>query len=152
MKEYEKYMIGRSLIVSAFPGTGKSYYCNIQQEYVPEGFSCDSDSSKFDKSNFPENYIAHIKEQVVKGIGRIMVSSHKDVRDALIVNQLPFVLVYPDISLKHEYINRYIERGNTNSFIELLNANWEKWINECEGQPHCLRIKLNSGQFLGNVL
>ena len=46
-----------SIIVSAFPGIGKSKL----YEENKVNFS-DSDSSKFDKKNFPKNYIEHIKK------------------------------------------------------------------------------------------
>ena len=58
----------KPLVVAGFPGTGKSSYCYRDVDYIPSGFAIDSDSSKFCKSNFPSNYIDHIKE---KNITRI---------------------------------------------------------------------------------
>ena len=44
-----------SIIISGFPGLGKSVlYKENKVNYS------DSDSSKFSKKNFPENYIKHI--------------------------------------------------------------------------------------------
>lgn len=151
----EDYYIGeKSIIVSAFPGTGKSYYCynGNWSQYVPEKFCSDSDSSSFDKSNFPENYMTHIKQKITEGYGRIFVSSHKVVRDALVDNHLPFVLIYPSIELKHEYLERYNKRGSSNLFINLLNDNWDNWINDCKNQKDCLHIVLKSKQFVSNVI
>jgi len=58
----------RTRIISAFPGTGKSYYHNKHKETT-----LDSDSSNFSlvvengekkrNPDFPENYIKHIKEK-----------------------------------------------------------------------------------------
>ena len=143
-----------TLLCAAFPGTGKSYYCynGNWSQYVPEGFCCDSDSSKFDKSNFPQNYIEHIKQRIADGYARIFISSHKEVRDALVANGLDFTLIYPDKSLKEEYINRYKERGNSDQFIALLEKNWENWIDECKAQTGCKHIVLSSGQFVANVV
>ena len=59
----------------------------------------DSDSSTFDKKNFPENYITHIKNKI-SIVDIILVSSHKVVRDALVKNNINFTLVYPDRTLK----------------------------------------------------
>lgn len=146
--------IGDSILISAFPGTGKSYYVynGNWSHYAPEKFACDSDSSKFDKSLFPDNYIAHIKKMVVDSYSRIFISSHKQVREALINHNLPFVLIYPSIELKDEYIARYKLRGNDDKFIELVSANWETWITELQQQTGCFHIVLKSNQFISNVI
>ena len=143
-----------TLLCAAFPGTGKSYYCNSELtiQYAPDKWCCDSDSSKFDKSNFPQNYIEHIKERIADGYARIFISSHKVVRDALVENGLEFILIYPDETLKKEYIDRYKNRGNSEQFVELLDKNWENWIAECKEQKGCKHIVLSSGQYLSNVV
>ena len=144
----------KPLLVAGFPGTGKSYYVNYGQgnDYMPERFAIDSDSSKFDKSNFPQNYIEHIKEKISDGYARIFVSSHKEVRDALIENGLDFTLVYPKKELKDEYLERYKERGSSESFINLISNNWDLWIDELQNQKGCKHIQLDSGSFMYNVL
>lgn len=146
--------INNTVLVSAFPGTGKSYYCSNGNwsQYVPEKWCTDSDSSKFDKSDFPANYIEHIKEKVVQGYGRVFISSHKDVREALVINDLPFVLAYPARSLKYEYLERYRKRGSTDKFIALVNDNWDEWIDGCQAQENCYHIELSSGEYLSNVV
>lgn len=125
-------------IVSAFPGTGKSHFCREHPE------CSDSDSSKFDKSQFPANYIEHIKQR--KGL--TFVSSHKVVRDAMVAEALPFTLCYPDRALKEEYLERYRKRQNTEAFVKLLDTNWDAWITELEEQKWCGKIVLKSGQYL----
>lgn len=146
-----KYKIGQ-LLVSAFPGTGKTYYVNSYPEYQPQDFSCDSDSSKFDKSDFPDNYIKHIKEKMSEGYARIFISSHKDVREALVNNGLEFTLVYPEKVLKNEYLDRYKERGSPEQFIKLVSDNWDNWLDELKNQKDCKHIELKSGQYLSNVM
>ena len=41
---------------------------------------------------------------------------------ALVLNKLPFVLIYPSKELKDEYIQRYKNRGNDENFIKIRNA------------------------------
>jgi len=124
----------RTRIISAFPGTGKTRY---QKEH-PE--TClDSDSSLFSwievggvktrNPDFPNNYIAHIKENIGK-YEIILVSSHDVVRDALLDNCLFFYLIYPDSYSKEEYLKRYVDRGNDDAFVKLLTDNWDKWLKE----------------------
>ncbi len=148
----KKPTIGNTMLVAAFPGTGKSYYCNVDADYIPQSFATDSDSSQFDKNHFPENYIEHIKQKISEGYARVFISSHKDVREALVLNNLPFVLIYPAKELKEEYIERYKQRGNNEKFIQLLSDNWDNWIDECKSQTGCYHIELKSNQFVANVV
>lgn len=152
IKNYQKFVIDTK-IISAFPGTGKSYYVNYGEGsgYMPQGFATDSDSSKFDKSNFPDNYIEHIIEKIKEGYARIFVSSHEVVREALVENNIPFTLVYPKIELKEDYLERYKQRGSPESFINLIDNNWELWINQLKNQKGCTHIELNKGEFISNV-
>ncbi len=110
-----------TIVVSGFPGVGKSYYVSRGEgsDYMPQGFAIDSDSSTFDKSNFPKNYIEHIKSNIGK-VKIIFVSSHKEVRDALVDAKIDFTLAYPYANLKDEYIERYKERGSDDGFINYI--------------------------------
>lgn len=146
-------MTPKQLVISGFPGTGKSYYVGRGEgsDYMPQGFASDSDSSKFDKSNFPQNYIEHIKELIDKGTARIFISSHKEVRDALVKEGINFILVYPKKELKQEYIERYKQRGSPDSFINLISENWENWIDELEKQKGCEHVRLESKQFMYSI-
>ena len=147
IKKFNEHLENKTLVISAFPGCGKSHFFrnNESKEVL------DSDSSKFDKEHFPKNYIEHIKSNLGK-VDIIMVSSHKEVRDALVENEIPFTLVYPSPDIKDEYIQRYIDRGNTGSFVELLNNNWELWLNELEEQVGCDKIRLEENQYLSDVI
>ena len=92
------------MLCACFPGTGKSYCYNNDNN--PCLIILDSDSSKFDKAGFPENYIQHIKENIGK-VDIIFISTHEEVRSALVENSLDFTLIYPEKILKNEYIQRY---------------------------------------------
>lgn len=137
----------QTILISTFPGCGKSHLFKNKGDRT----ILDSDSSTFDKTEFPQNYIKHIRENIDK-TDIILISSHDVVRDALLVNGIKFTLVYPDISIKDEYIQRYIDRGNNEQFVKLLKENWETWITDMEKQKGCKHIKLQSGQYLSDVL
>lgn len=137
-------------IIAGFPGVGKSY-CAENYAFINRLFIMDSDSSEFDKSNFPDNYIEHIKYHVNTGlIDIIFTSTHKVVRDALIKNNISFYLVYPNKDLKVEYLERYRQRGSDSKFIELLDKLWDTWIDEMENIDSPLVIKkvLHAGEFI----
>jgi len=146
----------RTRIISAFPGTGKSFY------HKSDPFNTiDSDSSNFSwvvedgekkrNPDFPSNYIKHIKENIGK-YEYIFVSSHKEVRDALLNDCVFFYLLYPDLTSKDAYLERYKERGSPEGFINLISNNWDDWINECQGvRAGCVNINI-SGHSMEEVL
>lgn len=147
-KEEPHPEINGTIIISAFPGTGKTTYEG--GDYHPANWSLDRDSSGFSRDNFPNNYMTDIISRL--GYYRILfISSHKEVRSALNLLGIPFTLVYPDVSLKDEYITRYKTRGNKQQFIDLLNENWEAWINELQSQSGCKHVVLQSNQFIANI-
>lgn len=129
-----------TLIISGFPGIGKT---TLFEKYGA-GVVSDSDSSKFPKDDFPANYISHIKELISNNKEIVLVSSHEVVRDALLKEGIEFVLVYPDVSLKEEYITRYKNRGSSDTFINLLSEKWDSWIKECEELEGVRKYKLLS--------
>jgi len=147
VKKFNEHNSVETLVVSAFPGCGKSHlFRNKGDKKI-----LDSDSSTFDKSQFPENYIKHIKSNI-GDVDIILVSSHKEVRDALVDKGIKFTLVYPNMDIKDEYIQRYIDRGNDGKFVELLKQNWKNWVEELNQQSGCEKIKLDSGQYLSDVI
>lgn len=141
-------------VISGFPGIGKTYLFDRQKDDV---IVLDSDSSKFSwieegvrNPDFPNNYIEHIKDNIGKA-DYIFVSSHDVVRDALKENEVEYILVSPMKNLKKEYIERFKERGNPDSFIDFISKNWNSFIDEIDNETHPKKIKLGPGEFLADV-
>jgi hypothetical protein len=135
-------------VYSAFPGCGKTTYYRTSGKNV-----LDSDSSTFDKKEFPKNYLKHIKYNLKNDtVDVILVSSHKEVRDALTSKGIRYVLVYPERELKDEYIQRYKDRGNNDGFINLLDNKWDIWMDEMDQQKGCYKVRLKTGQYLTDVI
>lgn len=128
-------------IISAFPGCGKTECYKKYQDPIHEFIVLDSDSSTFDKTEFPENYIKHIKENVGK-VDVIFISSHQAVRDALKKDKelmemddkfkCRFIIAYPSKEQKENYLERYKLRGSSDKFIKLLSDNWDNWIDSMQ--------------------
>jgi hypothetical protein len=138
----------KTKIISGFPGTGKThFYINETKLHV-----LDSDISKFDKSNFPANYIAHIKENIGK-VDIIFISSNLDVRKAMYENHINFTLIYPKYDLKKEYLERYTKRGSSLTFINLIRTCWDEWMQDLYTEDFCTNyIRLDSNQYIKNVI
>ncbi len=72
-------------------------------------------------------------------------------RNALKENEISYTLVYPDISLKEEYIQRYKSRGNNEKFISFIADNWESFIKDMENEKFPILVKLESNEYLSDV-
>jgi hypothetical protein len=146
----------KTKLVLGFPGVGKTMYYMKKKGKVDV---LDSDSSTFPKDGFPNNYIEHILENIGKQ-DVIFISTHEVVRKALKSidifsneNVEGIYLVYPDLSLKDEYMKRYKERGNNKQFIEVLDKMFDNWVEELDNESNKFtKIKLNnSNYYISNI-
>ena len=138
-----------AILVSAFPGMGKTYAFNTLGKQLK---ILDSDSSKFDKSDFPKNYIEHIKENIANN-DIIFISSHKEVRDALEMENIDFDLFYPSKDRRNEFLENYVARHSPRDLIMKIDNHWNEWIDEIEhdGNKNCHKHCLShTGEFIGN--
>lgn len=156
----------KTLIVSAFPACGKTFYHTTGDKYDNYFTTLDSDSSKFSwvldedgestgvrNSDFPANYIEHIKKNIGK-VAFIFVSSHDDVRQALEDSNLAYTTVMPSPNLKDEWLQRCIDRGSPEGFVNLIDNMWESWTSfesQRKWKPSN-RIFLNSGEYIASHL
>ena len=58
------------------------------------------------------------------------MSSHKEVREALLEAEIPFTLIVPARDMKAEWIGRCLLRGSGEDFCKMLNIHWDKWMDE----------------------
>ena len=64
------------------------------------------------------------------------------------------MLVYPARHCKEEYVNRYLKRDGSEkgiAFANLIAANWDAWITECEQQEDVLEFQLGPNHYLSDV-
>lgn len=139
------------MLISAFPGTGKTYLCKTLKDQGLNVF--DSDSSSFKGPNRFVEYIDHVLEIIgTKAPQAIFISSHAETRELLTKHGLRYYLVYPALDLKDEYIQRYIDRESPQPFIDLMRSQFEAFVSDCVQQQGCHHIVLHSGQYLSDVL
>lgn len=169
-------------LICGFPGIGKSEYTknaynnmlipinvkddsisidSLTNDPVPmirgifRGLLLDSDPLSFshiNKSDLLKFYRSHIlKYSKFEGIQ--LLPSHSYIRDILKEENLKYELIYPDISLKDEYIDRYIHRKSSELFISKMKYNWDSYILSCENDATANnKIILQSNQFLSDIL
>lgn len=142
LKDLEKVKV-----IAGFPGIGKSDFVKHNKKMKIK----DSDSSEWDKDDFPENYLNYI-ENIIEDGYTILCSTHEDVRNGLEERGISYVLVYPEENLKEEYIKRYSDRGSPETFIDMMNDKWEEFIKSCDESLPYKRIRLKKGQYLSDVI
>lgn len=145
----------KTKIISAFPGTGKTWLYENQDKIHLS--ILDSDSSKFSWSSpgirhadFPNNYIDHIKENIGK-YDIILVSSHEVVRNALKENNINYTLVHPTMTCRETYLQRYKDRGDDQRFIDFIYSSWVRFIAEMSKEKFPTVVQLNPGSYLLNI-
>ena len=127
----------KSTIISGFPGIGKSFLSILEGDKV-----LDLDSGNFSGENKWSLY----KQTLLESIGKykyILVSTHIETRDILNELNIPYYIIFPDKSLKPNYIQRYQQRGNNPSFIKLMEDHFEDFIDSIESGKGGIKIKLD---------
>ena len=148
----------------AFPGIGKTTLVQINKNYIDLESSdykwIDIDktlpieerkgTAKTINPDFPENYIKKIIELTDMRFN-VLISSHKEVREALQAQGIEYTIVLPSLDMKEEMISRYLSRGNQESFVNLLKTNYEKFVGDLSIDPN-EKIILKSGQYLSDLV
>ena len=130
-------------VVAAFPGTGKSYAAALIG-------ASDSDSSTFARGReWPDNYIDHIRALLDSRRSAVFVSTHEEVRRALVASGISFTLAYPAATLREEYRERMVRRGSPAALItKVVDDLWDVALASCRGQNGCEHRVLARGQYL----
>jgi len=136
-------------IICVFSGCGKTYLSENEKNKIV--LDLDKDQKTFLKRDFPNYYIQYVKENI--GVADIiLVSSHKEIRDSLTKENIEFSLVYPNRNLKENFKKNYFKRGSTQLFVDVMNKNWDNWIDQMIEQKCYKKIELQENQFLSDLI
>ncbi len=107
------------MIICGYAGTGKSTAAKKMVGVV------DLESTPFQKDW--ETYARVAKHMSDQGY-IVLVSCHREIREELHRIGADYIVVYPEKNQKEIYRRRYIERGNTEEFIETQMKHWDEWV------------------------
>ena len=148
-------------VIYAFPATGKTYLCQTNKKCIElssEKFHWQSDSfSEKDKGTYkvinplwPQNYKEAILTKISQYDYVFITHSGSIICEQ---NNIPYILVYPSLKCKQEYIDRMYMRGNSKEFIDNMIKNYDYYINSLKENKYAVKkIELNSGQYLSDAL
>lgn len=135
-----------SLIICGYTGIGKTYFSQNFSD------SIDIDSATVEKGdNFAKAYMECITDCLGK-YKYILVSTHRELRDILASSGLSVILVYPEKNLKNEYLRRYLMRGNSYSYAQMIYEQWDEQISELEKEDRFQSFVLTSKKSLSDVI
>ena len=126
-------------IIAGFPGVGKSTAAKnkdwmfLDMESSDYHWVIDDDGNKTCNPEWPINYVDAIIEAAHDNMSPqiyILISTHNEVLAELDKRHIYYNAVLP--KSKDIYLQRYRERGNTEEFIEKLDANFDTFIKSVE--------------------
>lgn len=144
-----------------FPGTGKS----SASESIPDLLDADSrlyqfigaapqmlhDAAKQARTvpnpAYPDNYFNYVESA---GSPFVLLNCHISLLSRLPKENL--LLIYPDISLKGAYLQRYRDRGDSESFISYMDESFADMVRTIESYP-CRKLRItNEHTYLSDIL
>lgn len=150
-------MNGLPRVISAFPATGKTYAARALPgvvDFDSSGYSWKylGPDARVRHPEWPGNYIADAVWPGNNG-SHVLVSSHAEVRTALVAAQIPFALVYPEAGLREVYRHRMTARGSPAALVtKVIDELWEEALWDCRSQPGCTHYELGAGEYLLDLL
>lgn len=133
-------------IYAAFCGSGKTYICEKTNVNAVE-----VEFWKYKDRYLFYEYVEDIKKHF-GNVDYIFIATEPEGLKLLHKEGFPITLIYPEIELRNEYLDRYINRDSPHEFIGAFMKYWNPWINELKEQTYCNHIILRKGEFLKDIL
>lgn len=109
---------------------------------------CYIDSINFSKTkNFVEEYMKVISEIYNRG-EIVIVSCHSELRRTLAIEGMNYIIAFPSLGLKEEYLSRYKDK----ELREFMAENWEDFICEIQTEDYSNRIVLGKDKYVEDIL
>jgi hypothetical protein len=155
------------MIIAAFAGTGKTTLANLYPRIVID-FCCmpykyhidkDNEFTEANKASFdfdfheewPYNYVKAIKQNI-SGNKVLLIPSDRYVLSLLEKDRINYTLCYPQRNAKEIYYKRFIDRGNSENFINIFISKWDNFMDILEADSYGKHIVLEPDQFLSDVI
>jgi len=157
---------GNAVIIAAYAGTGKTttarlhpqtvvdFVCMPYKYYLKQdddGESCKANPDNIIREDWPDNYVDAIKP-IARGSQIILIPTDLNVLRLLRLEEIPYYLCYPERSAKETYWERFIDRGNTEDFIDIFIGRWDCFLSVLEQDDFGQHLVLRIDQYLDDVI
>ena len=136
----------KSKVICGFTGVGKTFFSKSKDKVI------DIDHSLFRNLKNPNKAYFDYVCSCNGSYEYILISTHSEIRDMLHKNNIQYYLVYPEKCLKDEYKERFISRGNSESYAKLIYDMWDEWIGDLNKDTRGIRRVLKSGEYLSDII
>jgi hypothetical protein len=103
------------------------------------------------RDEWPRNYVNAIKAAMA-GCRALLIPTDMFVLWLLQSENIPYWLAYPRREAKDVYHKRFLERGNTEGFIDVFIGGWDSFLDAFEQDTYGRHIVLEPHQYLSDVL
>lgn len=121
----------RGRIICGFAGIGKSVLAKKYAGVV------DLESTPFERD---WKRYATVARHMAKNGYTVLVSCHKEIREEL---HSGYIVAKPANLDRKEYLQRYKNRGNDETFIKMMDENWDKFIELLPHESEYVLVKNN---------
>ena len=157
------------MIIAAYAGTGKTMLARLYPDrfvdfvcmpykYILEPIqdnaddeACKANPNNVMREDWPFNYVSAIKDALAEG-KTLLIPTDLNVLLLLRQEKIPYTLCYPQKNAKEIYRKRFIDRGNTEEFIDIFIGGWEHRIAALEQDTYGKHIVLKNDQFLSDAI
>lgn len=154
------------MIISAFPGTGKTYASKKFKDIALDLESSAYQWSDYDfehveqckgkttekKLLWPINYFDDILSSNVK-FPFVFISSNHVILDMLSAHNINFITVTPNIYDKKAYFDCYFKRGNPEEFVNKISCNFEIFVKSLDNNENALcHVKLGHDKHISDII
>ena len=134
----------KTVICAAFCGTGKTTICKNSQIKAIE-------IEYWKYKGLKNEFLQDIKKNIGL-VDIILIQTDSESLNLLHHEGIEIVLVYPNVKLRNEYLDRYIDRDNPYDFIGSMMKYWNQNINELSKRKYCKHILLEKNQYLNDII
>lgn len=155
------------MIIAAYAATGKTTLAKLYPEKIVDfvcmpykyqlepdencGETCKANPDNIMRDDWPYNYVYAIMEIMNSG-RHILIPTDLFVLMSLRMEKIPYLLCYPQRNAKDVYLQRMLNRGNTEAFIDIFIGRWDDFISEFEKDTHGQHVILNPCEFLSDAI
>lgn len=158
-KEISNTTSQRPKIFFTFPGIGAKYFEKNNLKKVIIGYANLPSDAGYTYCNYPDCWIGRIKKMLYyNNVDYIYAPIHTSLREAIKkdkeLDDVEKWIIYPDRSLKLEYIERYRERGDDQAYVTHMAEIWDEAIESIENEDKNKfnLYKLRSGETMSDFI
>lgn len=131
------------IIISSFPGCGKTYLTNSLKDKVKI-----MDATNIDNESVVDEVMGNVDKYDV-----VFVGSSEDIRGLFDERKIDYDVFYPSSNRRGEFIENQVRKRSNPATIRELDKDFEKLVQQIDDSEaeNCYKHKLsNFGEFIGN--